>query len=42
MRGTPRRKSLNLVEPQRSSRTTSAVQREQKISAPIETGQNWP
>jgi hypothetical protein len=40
--GTPRRKSLKRVEPHRSSRTTSAVQREQTISAAIATGQNCP
>jgi hypothetical protein len=40
MRGNPRRRSLNLVEPQSSSRTTKAVHREQMISAAIDTGQN--
>jgi len=40
--GTPRRRSLNRLEPLSSSRTTSTVQREQRISAAIATGQNWP
>ena len=40
--GTPRRRSLNRVVPHSSSRSTSAVQREQTISAAIATGQNWP
>jgi hypothetical protein len=40
--GTPRRRWLKRVVPQSSSRTTSAVQREQTISAAIATGQNWP
>ena len=42
MSGTPRRRSLKRVVPQSSSRRTSAVQREQTISAAIATGQNWP
>jgi hypothetical protein len=42
MRGTPRLISLNLVLPQRISRMTSAVQRVQKTSAAIATGQNCP
>ena len=40
MRGTPRRRSLNRVEPHSISRTTSAVHREQTISAAMATGQN--
>ena len=43
MRGTPGGLiSLKRCDLHRSSRMTSAVQREQKISAPIATGQNWP
>ena len=41
MRGTPRRRSLNRVEPAISSRSTTMVQRGQRISAAIATGQNW-
>lgn len=40
MRGTPRRKSLKRVVPHRSSRTTSGVQREHRISEAMATGQN--
>jgi hypothetical protein len=40
MRGTPRRRSLKRVVPHSISRSTSAVQREQTISAAIATGQN--
>ena len=42
MRGTPRRMSLNRVEPQSISRNTSAVQREQRTSAAMAMGQNCP
>ena len=40
MRGTPRRRSLNRVEPATSSRSSTTVQRVHKISAAIATGQN--
>ncbi len=42
IRGTPRRRSLKRVVPQSISRSTSTVQRVQRISAAIETGQNCP
>ena len=42
MRGTPRLRSLKRVEPYNSSRKSSAVQREQTISAAMATGQNCP
>jgi hypothetical protein len=42
MRGTPRRRSLNRRVPQYISRKIKGVQREQKISAAMATGQNWP
>ena len=42
IRGTPRRRSLNRLDPHRSSRITSTVQRVHRISAAIETGQNCP
>ena len=42
IRGTPRRRSLNRVEPLSSSRSTSAVHFEQTISAAMATGQNCP
>ena len=42
MRGTPRRRSLNRVDPAIISRSTSTVHREQMISAAIATGQNCP
>jgi hypothetical protein len=41
MRGTPRRRSLNRVVPQSSSRKISGVQREHMTSDAIATGQNW-
>ena len=40
MSGTPRRRSLNRVLPQSSSRTTSGVQRSVSTSDAIATGQN--
>jgi hypothetical protein len=40
MRGTPRRNSLNRVEPANISRSTMMVQRVHNISAAIATGQN--
>ena len=42
IRGTPRRRSLKRVEPLSISRSSSAVQREQMISAAIAIGQNCP
>jgi len=42
IRGNPRRRSLNLVLPHSISRRITTVQREHRISAAIETGQNWP
>ena len=42
MRGTPRRRSLNRVEPATISRTSTIVQRVQSFSAAIATGQNCP
>ena len=40
--GSPRLRSLKRELPQSSSRTTSVVQRLQRISDAIDTGQNWP
>ena len=40
IRGTPRRKSLNRVEPAMSSLSNKTVQRVHRISAAIATGQN--
>ena len=40
IRGTPRRSSLNRVEPAMSSRSSTTVQRVHRISAAIATGQN--
>jgi hypothetical protein len=40
IRGTPRRSSLNRVEPANISRNTTMVHRVQSISAAIATGQN--
>jgi hypothetical protein len=42
MRETPRRKSLKRVEPAMSSRSSTIVQREPRISAVSATGQNCP
>ncbi len=42
MRGRPRRSSLKRVEPASISRSRRIVQREQRISDAIATGQNWP
>src|SRR6202035_1630126 len=39
--GTPRRISLKRELPHRSSRRISGVQRWQRISVALETGQNW-
>jgi len=40
IRGTPRRRSLNRVEPETSSRSNTMVQRRHRTSAAIATGQN--
>ena len=40
MRGTPRRRSLNRVEPAMNSRNTTMVHRVHRISAAMATGQN--
>ena len=42
MRGTPLRRSLKRRVPHKSSRRISGVQRVQKISAAMATGQNCP